>query len=230
MTSGNGILVVIPARAGSQRLPRKNVLPLAGKPLICWTIEVALQASLDARIVVTSDDEEVLAIASQYQDRGILGYRRPSELATDDASTSDVLLNLLEGERAAGREVATIVLLQPTSPLRSVEDIQQALELYERHGAANKTVVSVCKVDHPIGWNGDVGPDLSFERFRIGEEGDRAPEYRLNGAVYVIPVSEFMEHGNILEEPLIASVMPRERSVDIDDALDFRLCDALLRT
>ena len=81
------ILVVIPARGGSKRLPRKNVLPLAGKPLICWTIEAALEAKLNARIMVTSDDDEILETARQYESQGVTAYKRPDELASDTAST-----------------------------------------------------------------------------------------------------------------------------------------------
>ena len=83
MVDSRRILMVIPARGGSKRLPRKNVLPLAGKPLICWTIEVALEAGLDARVLVTSDDEEILAVARQYESKGVIVLKRADELATD---------------------------------------------------------------------------------------------------------------------------------------------------
>src|SRR5690554_6064416 len=149
------ILVVIPARGGSKRLPRKNVLPLAGKPLICWTIDAALEAKLNARIMVTSDDEEILAIARQYESQGVIAYKRPDELATDTASTADVLIDAIKAEQAAGNDPKTLVLLQPTSPLRNAEDIRAALDVY-REGGCEDTVVTVCEVDHPTAWVGSV--------------------------------------------------------------------------
>src|SRR5690554_709385 len=175
------ILVVIPARGGSKRLPRKNVLPLAGKPLICWTIEAALEAKLNARIMVTSDDEEILAIARQYQGQGVIAYKRPDELATDTASTADVLIDAVEAEQAADHDPKTLVLLQPTSPLRNAEDIRAALEVY-RDGGCEDTVVTVCEVDHPTAWVGSVTSDSLFIGVSATSKRsqDYEKEYRLN--------------------------------------------------
>ncbi|ERP97577.1 hypothetical protein Q666_04295 [Marinobacter sp. ES-1] len=223
------ILVVIPARGGSKRLPRKNVLPLAGKPLICWTIEAALEAKLNARIMVTSDDEEILAIARQYGSQGVTAYKRPDELATDTASTADVLIDAIKAEQAAGHDPKTLVLLQPTSPLRNAEDIRGALDVY-REGRCENTVVTVCEVDHPTAWVGTIaegarleGIDLSGKRSQ-----DYQKEYRLNGAVYVARVDWLVSSGVVFTERLCASVMQREHSVDVDELLDLRVCEAAL--
>src|SRR5690554_5041719 len=222
------ILVVIPARGGSKRLPRKNVLPLAGKPLICWTIEAALEAKLNARIMVTSDDDEILAIARQYGSQGVIAYKRPDELATDTASTTDVLIDAVKAEQAAGHDPKTLVLLQPTSPLRNAEDIRAALDVY-REGGCEDTVVTVCEVDHPTAWVGTIGEgsrlvgiDLSGKRSQ-----DYRREYRLNGAVYVAGIAGLQENKGLFTYSLRASVMPRERSVDVDELLDFRVCEAV---
>jgi N-acylneuraminate cytidylyltransferase/CMP-N,N'-diacetyllegionaminic acid synthase len=229
MSSNRKPLFVIPARGGSKRLPRKNVLPLAGKPLIAWTIEAALSTMLDARIVVSSDDEEVLTISEGYEDQGVISYRRPDEIATDTASTADVLLDVLRAEIAAGIITDTLVLLQPTSPLRNADDIHSALRAY-REAGSDKTIVSVCKVDHPTAWVGTLDQNSIFHRPKVADKRsqDYEEEYRLNGAVYVIPVPRFLQDGVIFKEPVIASVMPRERSLDIDDALGFKICEALL--
>src|SRR5690554_631278 len=215
------ILVVIPARGGSKRLPRKNVLPLAGKPLICWTIEAALEAKLNARIMVTSDDEEILAIARQYQSQGVIAYKRPDELATDTASTADVLIDAVKVEQAAGHDPKTLVLLQPTSPLRNAEDIRAALDVY-REGGCEDTVVTVCEVDHPTAWVGTIGEGWRLEGIDLSgkRSQDYRKEYRLNGAVYVASVSELCKRGNIFTDELRASEMPRERSMDIDEKMD----------
>jgi len=223
------ILVVIPARGGSKRLPRKNVLPLAGKPLICWTIEAALEAKLNARIMVTSDDEEILAIARQYQSQGVIAYKRPDELATDTASTADVLIDAVKAEQAAGHDPKTLVLLQPTSPLRNAEDIRGALDVYREAGCED-TVVTVCEVDHPTAWVGTISEDSRFEGIDLSgkRSQDYRREYRLNGAVYVAGVAELKKNTGLFTYSLRASIMPRERSVDVDELLDFRVCEAVL--
>lgn len=230
MADTGDILVVIPARGGSKRLPRKNVLPLGGKPLICWTIESALEAKLKARIMVTSDDEEILAVARQYESEGVIAYKRPGELATDTASTADVLIDAVQADQAAGHHPNTLVLLQPTSPLRNAEDIRAALSIY-REGGCEDTVVTVCEVDHPMAWVGMIaegstlkGIDLSGKRSQ-----DYRKEYRLNGAVYVIKSEFLTKSGTLFTDRVRATIMPRDRSVDIDSNLDFELCEILSR-
>lgn len=222
-------LIVIPARGGSKRLPRKNVLPLAGKPLICWTIEAALATGLAARIMVTSDDDEILSIVRRYANKGLIAHKRPAELATDHATTADALLDALNAEQKAGYAAKTLILLQPTSPLRTAEDILAAVHRYEESGSSD-TVVSVCEVDHPTAWIGTItesgqlqGLDLSGKRSQ-----DYQREYRLNGAVYVASVNTLRQRGNLFTDDLGACVMPRERSMDIDEALDFKICEILL--
>ncbi|WP_336146496.1 acylneuraminate cytidylyltransferase family protein [Marinobacter salarius] len=229
MTELGERLIVIPARGGSKRLPRKNVLPLAGKPLICWTIEAALATGLAARIMVTSDDDEILSIARRYAHKGIISHKRPEELATDHASTADALQDALDAEQQAGHPAKTLILLQPTSPLRTAEDILAAVREYEENGSSD-TVVSVSQVDHPTAWVGTIaengqlqGLDLSGMRSQ-----DYQTEYHLNGAVYVASVRTLRQRGNLFTDDLRASVMPRERSMDIDEAVDFRICESLL--
>jgi len=223
-------LIVIPARGGSKRLPRKNVLPLAGKPLISWTIEAAIEAGIDARIVVTSDDDAILAISEEYRASGVIARKRPPELATDTATTADALIDVIETERTSGRAPESIILLQPTSPLRDAFDIRSAMDVFEKSLTQN-TVVSVCEVDHPTAWTGVIedgtrleGIDLSGKRSQ-----DYQKEYRLNGAVYVASVANLLVTKTLFTEKLLASVMPRERSFDIDDAIDFRICECFLQ-
>jgi N-acylneuraminate cytidylyltransferase/CMP-N,N'-diacetyllegionaminic acid synthase len=226
MTDTGDILVVIPARGGSKRLPRKNLLPLAGKPLICWTIEAALEAKLNARIMVTSDDDEILALARQYKSEGVVAHKRPAELATDTATTAEVLTNALKAEQSVGHDPKTLVLLQPTSPLRNADDIQAALEVF-RKGGCKDTVVTVCEVDHPTAWVGTIregsrldGIDLSGKRSQ-----DYGKEYRLNGAVYVTRTALLLTKKTLFSDSLQASIMPRERSLDIDTRLEFQTCE-----
>lgn len=230
MTTGhNDILVVIPARGGSKRLPGKNSLPLAGKPLLCWTIEAALEAALDASILVTSDDDRILAIAREYEGEGVIAHKRPGELAGDMTPTADAVINAVIAERGRGNPSDTVILLQPTSPLRIGQDIVNALEMFRKQGARD-TVVSVCEVDHPSAWVGQINDQSVFGGVELTDRRsqDYQKEYRLNGAVYVASVETVLGYGGILTPRLFASIMPRSRSFDIDDELDFRICESLL--
>ncbi len=210
-------------------MPRKNVLSLGGKPLIAWTIETALAVNLKARILVTSDDEEILAVAEEYGHGAVVLHRRPDAMATDIATTSDVLIDAVQAEHRSGFPPDTLVLLQPTSPLRIVDDIWAAIAKYEEVDRSD-TVVSVCSVDHPAAWIGRIddcsrlkGIDVSKTRSQ-----DHGCEYRLNGAVYIVDVVHLMNHNSLFTPQLRASIMPRERSFDIDNAIDFRICEALI--
>ncbi|MDR9424086.1 MAG: acylneuraminate cytidylyltransferase family protein [Marinobacter sp.] len=222
-------LIVIPARGGSKRLPRKNVLPLAGKPLICWTIEAALATRLDARIVVTSDDDEILNLAQKYAEQGVIAHHRPDELASDTATTADALIDAVRAESIAGSPPDTLILLQPTSPLRNADDILAAVQVFETTGCSD-TVVSVCEVDHPTAWVGMIDDDSRFSGIDLSgkRSQDYQKEYRLNGAVYVAQAEVLMDRQALLTDRLRASVMPRERSFDIDEGIDFKICEALI--
>ena len=119
------IIAIVPARGGSKRLPRKNVLPLGGKPLIQWTLDAAKASKVIDRIVVTTDDDAVLEIADQSQVEAI---RRPDELASDTATTVDTVLHALDSLAERGITARRMLLLQPTSPLRGAGDIRAAVE------------------------------------------------------------------------------------------------------
>lgn len=225
-------LIIIPARGGSKRLPRKNVKPLAGKPLICWTIEAAIKAKLDAKIIVTSDDDEILGLADAYKSKGVYKRKRPDNLATDTASTVDAITDVIESEKELGNNPQTIILLQPTSPLRNEDDIRNAFLLYndtEAHNYRN-TVVSVCEVEHPTAWVGRVDESMSFTGTELlnKRSQDYEKEYRLNGAVYVASVGCIMRQKSLFSPELKASIMPRMRSMDIDEEIDFKVCEGLL--
>ena len=221
--------MVIPARGGSKRLPRKNVLSLAGKPLICWTIETALATDFDARILVTSDDEEILGLAQGYESQGVIAHRRPTELASDTASTADALVDAVQAEQKAGYAPEILVLLQPTSPLRNAEDVLSAFNVFEETGCSD-TVVGVCELEHPTAWVGQIGDDSSFTGIDLSgkRSQDYQEEYRLNGAVYVVRAEVLVGKRSLFTPQLRASVMPRIRSFDIDEEIDFRVCESLI--
>ncbi|MCK7459134.1 acylneuraminate cytidylyltransferase family protein [Idiomarina aminovorans] len=232
MSDSSNTIIVIPARGGSKRLPRKNVKPLAGKPLICWTIKAAIKANLDAKIIVTSDDGEILELTDSYKNKGVFKRKRPAELASDTASSVDAVIDVIESESGLGNNPQTIILLQPTSPLRNEEDIFNAFQLYkdETTNGNKDTVVSVCEVEHPTAWVGQVDEDMSFTGTELlnKRSQDYEKEYRLNGAVYVCSVEHVMSEKSLFTNNLKASIMPRHRSIDIDEEIDFKVCEGLL--
>mgnify|MGYP000439001861 CR=1 FL=1 len=227
MSNIGRIFMVIPARGGSKRLPRKNVLNLAGKPLVCWTIEAAISTNLNAAIIVTSDDDEILEIAEKYSSQGVSAYKRPDFLASDTASTVDVVIDVIKREQAC--EADTIVLLQPTSPLRTADHINSALNLFQEGGNID-AVVGVCQVEHPTSWVGyiEVPPYLEGIDVSGRRSQEYKPEYRLNGAIYIAKVGEIVKNNSLFTSRLRAFIMPDHCSVDIDREIDFNICEALL--
>ena len=211
-------LAIIPARGGSKRLPRKNVLELAGKPLIVWSIEAGLKSKYVDKVVVTSDDDEILTISKKY---GAETINRPEYLANDTATTFDALehtINSLE-------KYDYIVLLQPTSPLRNKKHIDEAIELLNEKDA--NAVISVCETEHSPLWCNILDEDLNMSNFLPKEvlnkrSQDLPKYYRINGAIYICKTEELLKNkGFFIKENIYAYKMDKKDSVDIDDEMDF---------
>lgn len=229
MIGNQKVLAIIPARGGSKRLPRKNILPLAGKPLIAWTIEAAINSQIFCEVMVNTDDDEIAKVSSELGAK--IPFIRPNELASDTASSNDVIKHTLLWYRGKGINFTEVVLLQPTSPLRSSDDIIAALDLYNKKNASS--VLSVCEVDHPTAWCNILDESLSLKGF-IKENvsklrsQDIDKEYRLNGAIYIFNVELFLAKISTVIEPSFAAIMPRSRSIDIDEKIDFDIAKAIL--
>jgi CMP-N,N'-diacetyllegionaminic acid synthase len=223
-------LGIIPARAGSKRLPRKNVLPLAGKPLVAWVIEAARKATSLDRLVVSSDDPEVLKIAAAYDPT--LPLMRPVELATDTSPAIGYVKHALDVVETNQEGLFdTIVILQPSSPLTQPEDIDSTVELLHRTGA--DTAVSVVKLDHAIHpmklkvLQGDrLVPFYEDEKGRMAAH-DLPTLHVRNCAVYATR-RHVVESGQVIGDDCRGYVMPRERSIDINDAMDFAFAEYLV--
>jgi CMP-N-acetylneuraminic acid synthetase len=216
-----GVLAIIPARQGSKRLPGKNMRPLAGKPMIQWTIEAARASTAVSAVLVTSDDGQILALAQAMGVTYVVP--RPAVLATDGASTADVVRHAIATAACAGGTAASFCLLQPTSPLRTATDIDAA---YALHRSSGKSVVSVCELDHPL----EVCVTLDAKRdVRRLAQCCHLPAgvQRLNGAIYISEIERFVADGDFLAGAT-AHVMDRNRSVDVDTIDDFRLCEVLM--
>ncbi|MBF5052774.1 acylneuraminate cytidylyltransferase [Alcanivorax venustensis ISO4] len=208
-------------------MPGKNLIDLAGKPLIAWTIEAAIKSGVFDDIVVSSDDGHILAVASKYDD--IITLKRPDHLASDTATTTDAVAHALEELEARGtRAHDVVVVLQPTSPLRQAEDIIAAFKQFV-HGQS-PALVSVCELDHPIEWSGtlDSNGRLTGLSSALHRSQDYKKRYRLNGAIYICHRDDIQFGGPLLTGEPLAYVMPRSRSLDIDTSIDFKLCELIL--
>ena len=217
-------LAIIPARGGSKRLPRKNVLDLNGKPLIAWSIEAGVKSSYINKVLVSSDDSEILEISKQYGAETII---RPDELASDTATTFDAIKHSIENSEPYDY----VVLLQPTSPLRDTKQINEAIDLLIEKNA--DAIVSVCEMDHSPLWSNTLDDSLSMEGFLKNEvlnkrSQDLETYYRLNGAIYICKTEKLLEEESFfLKENIFAYVMDRESSIDIDEEIDFRIAKTI---
>lgn len=218
-------LAIIPARGGSKRLPRKNILDLCSKPLISYSIEAGLKSKYISKVVVTSDDNEILTISKEY---GAVTINRPEYLANDTATTFDALehtINSLE-------KYDYIVLLQPTSPLRNEKHIDEAIELLNEKDA--NAVISVCETEHSPLWCNTLDEELNMSNFLSKEilnkrSQDLPKYYRINGAIYICKTEELLKNkGFFLKDKVFAYIMDKKDSVDIDEEIDFKLAQFCL--
>ena len=220
------VLALIPARGGSKGIPGKNTKELAGKPLIAYTIEAAKESTCIDDVLVSTDSENIAEVAREYG--AWVPFLRPAELASDTAKTIDAVMYTINRLAKEGREYDYVILLQPTSPLRKSEDIEGAFSLARTTG---EDVVSVSEVsDSPIlirtcEKNGQLTPLLSGSS--TVRRQDMPQYYRVNGSIYVNCVSELSSKTS-LNDNRVGYVMPRERSVDIDEMVDFLVAEHYL--
>jgi N-acylneuraminate cytidylyltransferase/CMP-N,N'-diacetyllegionaminic acid synthase len=223
------VLAIIPARGGSKGLPGKNILPLGGKPLIAWTIEAARQSRFVDRVIVSTDSPNIAEVAELYGAE--VPFRRPAELASDQAKSFDVLLHAIDWHQRQGFCYDLVVCLQPTSPLRSAEDIDRAIECYVAREA--DAVVSVCETDHHPWWSNTLPEDGNMVDFLrpevLNSNRQELPAfYRLNGAIYLASPHYLKANGSFYGDGTFAYAMPKSRSIDIDDHLDLQLAEVLV--
>ena len=208
------ILGLVLARGGSKRVPRKNLAVVGGKPLISWTVGCGLQSGELDRLVVSTDDEKIASVARG--EGADVPFLRPSELASDDASSMDAIIHALQTLRSDGYKPDAVMLLQPTSPLRSVEDIQGAIDLFRREGASVVLSVHLSDNDSPF----TVSREGLLQPREIGGPGTPC---RLNGAIYLADVDRLLQTRSWFGEKTWAFIMPSERSLDIDTPSDLAL-------
>lgn len=228
MIGKQSVLAIVPARGGSKGLPGKNILAVGGKPLLKWTVDAARQSRYIDRLVLSSDDDAIIEVARACGCE--VPFRRAPELSGDRASSIDVVLDALE--RLPGYDV--VLLLQPTSPLRSGADIDGVLELME-HSAAPACVSVRPAEEHPY-WTFRRGGQAQLEHYapppanQSARRQDLPEAWCLNGAVYAAHVDWFLRHRSFLSANTAGYPMPAERSLDIDTAADVARMIATLQT
>lgn len=217
------ILYVIPARGGSKGIPHKNIKLLNGKPLIYYSIDVARQLTTDDNICVTTDDDEIIDVVESYGLK--VPFKRPDYLATDTATTNDVLLHAVNFYETNGKYYDVVVLLQPTSPLRKSVQVEEAFDLYNEE---LDMVVSV-KQSHAASVLCSENKN-GFLEFCFNKTGSRRQDlssyYEYNGAIYVINIERLKEKGLSNFTAKKKYVMDEISSVDIDTNLDWAVVEA----
>ncbi len=216
-------IAIIPARGGSKGIPKKNLVQVSGKPLIYWTIQAAIKSKMIDRIIVSSDSDEILSYANTFNKVEIV--HRPKSLAEDNTPTGPVVKHVLDHLHILSSEYEYIIVLQPTSPLRTARDIDQAYEALTNSEA--NALISVVKPEHH--------PLKCFKRNKEGYlEGlvnndfpfmprQKLPEvFQPNGAIYIIEVKEFLTRKNFFTEKTLEFSMPIESSVDVDTIEDIK--------
>jgi len=217
---------VIPARGGSKRLSRKNIRDLAGKPLISWTIEAAKNSKYIDHIVVSTDDREIADVSMKCKAKVLM---RPNELATDTTNSTDVVMHAIEKQNI---NYDYVILLQPTSPLRTSEHIDEAIELLISKNAS--VIISVCETDHSPLWSNTLPEDGSMNNFIKEEYKDKRSQdlpihYRLNGAIYIAETKLFKRDRKFkMGVNTLPYVMERSKSIDIDSHLDFMYAKCII--
>lgn len=230
MKNKRSIIAIIPARGGSKGIPYKNIKLLNGKPLIYYTINEAQKSKYIQRLFVSTEDDTIAEVAKRY---GAEVITRPIELAQDDTPSLPVYQQVIKHLEKTGIIYPDIVVvLQPTSPLRIVTDIDSAIDMFLKSKC--DSVVSVCKVEYPIEWmyrlQNDRPEPLLESLNRTIRKNDAIKVYRLNGAVYVATRDTIMNQNTVMGKDTRVYIMPLQRSVDIDTEFDFKLAEELFES
>lgn len=229
MLNGKRVIAIVPARGGSKSIPGKNIKPLYGKPLLAWSIDIAREISEIDRIIVSTDDSEIASVASTY---GAEVYDRPARFASDEALVIDALKDLLSRLASEGDATEWVVLLEPTCPLRSADDVRKCLALVAQGHFDSVATFKDADLNPHRAWRlVDGVPEVFIPGAVPWLPRQKLPKaYQLNGAVYIFRAALLAEETkSLLVGRLGAVLMPRERSQDIDDHLDFMIVEAILK-
>ena len=232
MINGKSVIGIVPARAGSKGLPRKNIAPLCGKPLIAWSIEAGLRSQYIDLVIVSTDSNKIAGISAEYG--ASVPFIRPAELATDETPTIDVVIHALEylhNERKQRFDYT--VLLEPTSPLRDEADIDRAIkQLVDNVGASSLVGISRTEAQNP-----EFLVCLSENNFLIGfDQSEIKPVrrqeirdvYFLEGSIYVSDTKTLIARRTFCHQETLGCIFPKWKSLEVDDLEDLIMVEALM--
>lgn len=229
MIKDKRVLALIPARGGSKRLPGKNIKEFCRKPLIASTVEAANGSRYIDKIIVSTDSRKIARIAQSFDAKA--PFIRPAHLAKDDSKTIDVVLHALNWIKEHTNETYDlIILLQPTSPLRLSDDIDKSIELLFIKKA--DSIISLSKANHNpncitiLSKKGYITDFLKVEK-REKRDKDIQDYYEMNGAIYLAYCDFIKKQKSFIGDKTFAYIMPRRRSIDIDDEIDFVFAEFL---
>lgn len=228
----DNVLIIIPARGGSKGIPRKNIKPLNGKPLIYYAIDTARAITADENICVSTDDIEIKSVVEAYGLK--VPFLRPDELATDTSGTYEVLLHALDFYEQQGKNYDIVLLLQVTSPFRKAEQVKEALELFKRTNDKDAMVVSVKEC--PSNPYYDIFEEdqngylqISKGDGTIYRRQDAPKVYEYNGAIYIMDAFT-LKHTHMHKIPhRVKYVMDAKSSFDLDTMQDWQMAEMMLR-
>ena len=223
-------IAIIPARSGSKGLKDKNIKLLNGKPLLTYSIEAALKSKCFDVVFVSTDSKKYANIAKQYGAE--VPFLRSKKNSSDKSNAWDVIREVLENYKKLGKEFDTFTYLQPTSPLRTSTDIKKAYKLYKELKA--NSIVSICDTEvSPLYCYHLPKNNLLSKVLNVDNENKRRQDagtyYTMNGAIYLANVNNFLKTNDIYKNKCYAYVMDKKSSIDIDDEMDFKYAEALLK-
>lgn len=221
-------IAIIPIRSGSKGLKNKNILPLDGKPLVSYSIEAAIKSQKFDKVFVSTDVDEYARIAMQYG--ADASFLRSKEMSSDTASSWDVVREVIKRLESDGEFYDEIMLLQATSPLRTAEDIINSINVMCEKNA--NSVESVTEMEHSPLWANTLPEDGCMDNFESDEIADIPRQllpkyYRPNGAIFLVKREE-LDKARMFRDRCFAYEMPRYRSIDIDEQIDFEIAKVLL--
>lgn len=220
------MLIVIPARGGSKRIPGKNITPLLGKPLLLYTIEAAIASGISAQVVVSTESPRIAEIAQTAKARVV---NRPEQLADDVTSTEAVLLHVLDTLESEGKHFSWIITLPPTSPLRTAATIRRFAGRVAAEPEQQDCLMSVNENRTDFWQQDEEGGMRRLFPEAPRRQQDRVPLYEENSAIYVTRVRALRETGSILGRKVRGMVINREEAVDINEPIDLKVAEALLK-
>lgn len=231
MINGKRVLALIPARSGSKGLPGKNIKPIAGKPLIAWSIEQGIKSDFIDEVIVSTDSNEIAKIAAKYG--ATIPFIRPANLSNDRAKTMDVILHAIKYYDLQNTPFDILVLLEPTSPQRDNLDIDTSLEMLENSNSA-ESIVGISKIEscHPeflVSLQDGFLQSYLDNGFRVSRRQDIDDLFFYEGSIYASYTHSLVSRKNFYHDRTLGYVVPKWKSFEIDDLTDFIIVEALLK-